>query len=146
MPMSTAAADLEIYIDNDRDLYRQMTTMILKNLAARRAKGEYDHAKAVRAFMYLADAGARKYTKEHGSPGTPWHKTFTVADRRQAAESLAHAFEAEAALGNYDHLVPAAVAGRRAKAPAAGRSGRTPAQLKRDIVGAVGAVGAAGRR
>jgi hypothetical protein len=50
------ARDLEIFIENDRDLYRQQFILICKNLVTKRARGEYAHDRAVDAFMYLADA------------------------------------------------------------------------------------------
>lgn len=100
-----AAHDLKIYIDNDGDLYRRQTTPIHKNLMTKRARGEYKHALAVKLFGYLTEAGAKKYAQEFGSD-PPWHKMFDVGTRKQAAEELTRSFEAEAALGNYDHLLP----------------------------------------
>jgi len=99
----TAARELELFIDNDGDLYRQMTTSIHKNLATKLARGEYLHDRAVKAFGYLAEAGAKKYAKEFG--GT-WHVMFSVPTRRVVAESMARQFETEADLGNYNHLLP----------------------------------------
>jgi hypothetical protein len=104
-PMN-AAEELKLYIDNDGALYRSQTTSILKNLVTKRARGEYRHDLAVKAFGYLTEAGAKKYAKEHGSPDLPWNKMFDVTTRKQAAEALTRAFEGEASLGNYDHLLP----------------------------------------
>ena len=99
-------AELELYIENDGDLYRSQTTSILKNLTTKHAQGAYKHDLAVRAFEYLVEAGAKKYAKEFGSPGHPWHKMFDVATRRAVAKSFAKSFETEYALGNYDSLLP----------------------------------------
>jgi hypothetical protein len=104
-PMN-AAEELKLYIDNDGALYRSQTTSILKNLVTKRARGEYRHDLAVKAFGYLTEAGAKKYAKEHGSPDLPWNKMFDVTTRKRAAEALTRNFEGEAALGNYDHLLP----------------------------------------
>lgn len=101
-----AARDLKLYIDNDGSLYRGQTTSILKNLATKRARGQYKHDLAVKLFSYLVEAGAKKYAKEFGSSDQPWHKMFDVGTRKVVAEALAKDFEAEAALGNYDHLLP----------------------------------------
>lgn len=101
--MSAEATELKLYIDNDGDLHRQMTTSILKNLVTKRARGEYEHDLAVKAFGYLVEAGAKKYAKEFG--GT-WHQMFDVPTRRAVAEELTDSFEAEAKLGNYDQLLP----------------------------------------
>lgn len=99
------ATELKIFVDNDGTLYRQMTTSIHKNLVNKMASGKYDSEKGAKAFLHLADAGAKKYTKEHGSRGAVWHKMFPIADRREAAVMLRDEFEEEARLGNFDHLL-----------------------------------------
>lgn len=112
-----AATELKLYIDNDGDLYRRQTTSILKNLATKRARGEYKHDLAVKAFGYLTEAGAKKYAGEFGSSDQAWHKMFDAGTRKQAAEALTRDFEAEAALGNYDHLLPKKYQGQKSGAP-----------------------------
>jgi hypothetical protein len=57
-------------------------------------------------YMYLMDAGAKKYCKEFGSPGQEWHQMFPIAARRQAAESFAKSFETEWELGNFRDYLP----------------------------------------
>jgi len=101
-----AASELELFIDNDGELYRQQTLSILKNLATKRAQGKYKHDLAVKAFGYLVEAGAKKYAKEYGSRDQSWHKMFDVATRKRVAEELTKGFETEVALGNYDSLLP----------------------------------------
>lgn len=106
MTDTAAATELKLYIDNDGDLYRRMTTSILKNLATKRARGVYKHDLAVKAFSYLVEAGAKKYVKDFGTADQPWHRLFDVPTRKLVATQLAKDFETEAALGNYDHLLP----------------------------------------
>ena len=101
-----AATELKLYIDNDADLHRQQHVSILKNLATKKARGEYKHDLAVKLFGYLVEAGAKKYAKAFGTPGQPWHKLFDVPSRKVAAQALTRDFEAEFKLGNYDHLLP----------------------------------------
>ena len=101
-----AATELEQYIENDADLHRQQHAPILKNLATKKARGQYKHALAVKLFGYLVESGAKKYAKAFGSPNQPWHKMFDVPTRKRVAEELTKSFEAEHALGNYDHLLP----------------------------------------
>lgn len=101
-----AARELELFIDNDATLYRQQYQPILKNLATKRARGIYDHAKAVKLFMYLMESGAKKYAKEYGGPGANWHEMFNVPTRHAAAESFAKSFEVEDDLGNYSNMLP----------------------------------------
>ena len=106
MTDTQAATELEQYINNDADLYRQQHTSILKNLATKKARGQYKHPLAVKLFGYLVESGAKKYAKAFGSPDQPWHKMFDVPTRKRVAEDLTKSFEAEYKLGNYDNLLP----------------------------------------
>ena len=101
-----AATELEQYIENDADLHRQQHAPILKNLATKKARGQYKHPLAVKLFGYLVESGAKKYAKAFGSPNQPWHKMFDVPTRKRVAEELTKSFEAEHKLGNYDFLLP----------------------------------------
>jgi len=102
----SVATELEIFTENDRDVYHRTTEPLIKNLATKKAQGKYDHEKAVQAFMYMAEAGAREYVRQHGSPGDDWHEMFPIGVRRMAATKWRDEFEEEFRLGNYDHLVP----------------------------------------
>lgn len=99
--MDTGARELLLFINNDANLYHQMFLPIVRNLMQKRAKGTYSSARAVTAFMYLADEGAKRYNKEFGD-GTASMKLFPIAERRQVATALRDDFETEANLGNYD--------------------------------------------
>lgn len=100
--MSTEARELELFIENDSQLYRSQYMPIVKNLVNKAMKGVYDRNKAVKFMMYLVDAGAKKYVKEMGSPDQPWHKLFTKKDRLDVANALLDTFEEEANYGNWD--------------------------------------------
>lgn len=114
------AHELTLYIDNDESLYRQQHTPILKNLITKLAKGVYDPAKAEKLWMYLVENGAKKYAKEFGSDfiadreGVPWHKMFSMEDRRAVARDFRRQFEEQAKNGEYDHLLPKKYQKRRA--------------------------------
>jgi len=97
--------ELKVFIDNDGQLYRQMTTSIHKNLVTKIAKGVYDKTLAEKAWGHLVEAGAKKYAKDAGS-GAAWHTMFSVADRREVARELNEEFLTEQKLGNFDHLLP----------------------------------------
>lgn len=125
MSASRTAEDLRLFVDNDSQLYRQQTLSIFKNLATKKARGEYTHAGAVKLFGYLAEAGAKKFAKEAGGV---WNQLFSVPTRREASEQWAQEFETEYALGNYDHLLP--------KKYQAGP--KSSAQLDREIAEKVG--------
>lgn len=83
--------ELVLYIENDGDLYRQQKQPIEKNLTRKWQKGQYDHSKAPKAWMYLVDNGAKKYMKEFGGPGD----AFDKATRMAAAQELADTWQAE---------------------------------------------------
>jgi hypothetical protein len=102
---ATEATELMLYIENDANLHRQHVP-ILKNLATKKVRSQYKHDLAVKLFGYLVESGAKKYAKEFGSPGQPWHKMFDVPTRKLVAEDLTSGFEAEFELGNYDGLLP----------------------------------------
>ena len=57
--------ELELYIDNDRDLYRQREA-IEKNLKRKVKSGKYDPTKAPKLWQYMVDAGAKKFVGEFG--------------------------------------------------------------------------------
>ena len=103
---ATEANALELYIANDANLHRQQHVPILKNLATKKVRSQYKHDLAVKLFGYLVESGAKKYVKEFGSPGQPWHKMFDVPTRKLVAEELTREFEGEFELGNYDNLLP----------------------------------------
>jgi hypothetical protein len=96
------AESLELFIDNDSNLYRQQTVPIIKNLMKKKAKGIYDSDLAAKLFMYLVENGAKKYVKENVI-NRSWHEVFSMNTRKEVAKSLRDTFEEEAELGNYDN-------------------------------------------
>lgn len=98
-----AARELKLFAENDADLYRQKTTPIVRNLRTKQAQGRYDRERAVDAFMYLAEAGARKYAKEFGTGEHEWSKIFPKDVRLAVSREWRDEFESESALGNYDN-------------------------------------------
>jgi len=95
--------ELKLFTENDGDLYRQRIVPILRNLRTKQAQGRYDHDRAVDLFMYLAEAGARKYAREHGGGEHEWHTIFPPDVRRQVSAEWRDEFETESSLGNYDN-------------------------------------------
>lgn len=90
--------ELQLYIDNDSDLYRQRFTPIIKNLVKKKKKGVYNSIGATKAFLYLVVAGAKKYAQDFGGD---WKKMFSVKDRLALARSYEKNFEQEYKYGNY---------------------------------------------
>jgi hypothetical protein len=95
--------ELQLFTENDGDIYRRTTTPIVRNLRTKQAQGKYSSARAVDAFMYLAEAGARKYAREHGGGEHEWHVIFPIDVRRAAATAWRDEFEQKSRDGNYDN-------------------------------------------
>lgn len=97
-----AARELELYIENEGALVaaaNSMGRMIMRNLAGMIARGTYDSTKAWKAWMPLADEGAKRYTREYGDRfGT----VFNKATREMVANAIAEAFESEVRTGAID--------------------------------------------
>ena len=78
--------ELELFIMNDQDLYRQMFMPIIMNLSRKLKRGVYDHKLAPRIWQHLVDQGAKKYVTEFG--GTVRH-TFPKPARVELAQEMA---------------------------------------------------------
>jgi hypothetical protein len=100
----TAARELELYISNDSQLYHSQFIPIVKNLMLKRRKGVYNRELTVKLFMYLMDAGAKKYVREFGTGGNI-DTMFNKNTRMAAARAFRDSFETEAELGNYDRMI-----------------------------------------
>jgi len=91
---SVSARELELYIENNADLYRQMFTPIVNNLLRKMKKGTYHPVLAEKGWLYLVDEGARRYNKEFGD-GSSSLKLFNLDTRKDVARRFARSFEAE---------------------------------------------------
>ena len=89
-----AAEELYLYINNDWGLYTSQKLMIDKNLSKKYIKGIFKKDLAVKAYLYLANEGAKKYKKEHSA-------LFDVPTRKLVAQMFADSFEADAKIGNF---------------------------------------------
>ena len=87
-----AETELKLYIQNDRDLYRQQIVPIIKNVQRKMKSGKYDHAQAPKLWLYLVDNGAKKYVKEFGGDfKRDWPKDL----RMSIANEFANEYKAE---------------------------------------------------
>ena len=82
--------ELKLYIDNDASLYRQRYIPILKNLSTKKKKGQYRKGLASKAFMYMIDDGAKRYTKEYGGNV---RDVFPKRQRKELAKDYVDEFE-----------------------------------------------------
>jgi hypothetical protein len=96
---SHEAVELRLWADNDGPSYHRRTVYVLRNIAKRIGRPDYDHDRAV-AFLTdgLVDA-AKTYEHDHMTPGE-WKQVFPPAVRREAAEMMVTSLEDEVALGN----------------------------------------------
>ena len=78
--------ELELFIMNDQDLYRQMFMPIIMNIVRKMKRGVYNHKLAPKLWQYLVDQGAKKYVQEFG--GTV-RGTFPKRARQELASDLA---------------------------------------------------------
>lgn len=95
------ARELELYADNDSQLYYQRRKPILINLSKKYKKGTYDIDKAAKLWRYYIDAALMKYNKEYGSRGDKWYELMSVPDRNLLAIEYAKATKDEFDLGNF---------------------------------------------
>ena len=87
-----AVTELKLYIENDKDLYKQQIVPIIKNVQRKMKSGKYDHRQAPKLWMYLVDNGAKKYVKEFGGDV----KTMFPKDLRLSiANEFANEYKAE---------------------------------------------------
>jgi hypothetical protein len=87
-----AATELELYIENDYELVgkdnslgKNIEAMLMKKVK----RGTFEVLPSIKAWMYLIDAGAKKYAKEFGSSEREWPKLFSKATREKVATRFA---------------------------------------------------------
>ena len=88
--LSDEMRELKAYIDNDASLYRQRYMPILKNLSRKKKQGKYRKGLASKAFMYLIDDGAKRYTREYGGNV---RDVFPKRQRKDLAKDYVEEFE-----------------------------------------------------
>ena len=88
--LSDEMKELKLYIDNDASLYRQRYMPILKNLSSKKKQGKYRKGLASKAFMYLIDDGAKRYTKSYGGNA---RDVFPKRQRKELAKDYVDEFE-----------------------------------------------------
>ena len=96
-----AARELKLYIEQDRDLYRQQIIPIVKNVQRKMKSGKYEHAKAPKLWLYLVDNGAKKYVKEFGGDDK---RDFPKDLRLSIANEFATEYKAEIDIQGGDML------------------------------------------
>ena len=98
--MSDEARELELFAENDAQLYRQSGVPIMKNLSKKFKKGTYDPELGVKLWKYHADSAAKAYSQEHSS-GDDWKTMFNPAVRMEMARSMEASWRSEMEAGNF---------------------------------------------
>lgn len=96
-PDETAARELSLYIENEYSLVGAPNSIgksIEKNLLKKLQNGTFNLALSEKAWMYLMEAGAKKYSKEY-SDGRDWASMFNKATRELVAHEFATTFYEE---------------------------------------------------
>ena len=89
-----AVRELELYTENTRRIYDAYTVPTIRNLTRKAKAGNYDKAKACKAWEHVAEAAAKLYCKEFAAPAA-WHTVFNAATRRAVAANLEASYKAE---------------------------------------------------
>jgi hypothetical protein len=102
-----AARELFLFIQNDRELYRQEIA-IDANLKKKLKRGVFNRSLAVKLFMYLAEAGATKYAEQayglaqrYGRGGNPEYATSVRVAKEQLGLNTKTRFAVAAMLTKY---------------------------------------------
>lgn len=96
----TEARELQLYIENDGDLYRQMIEPAEKSMVRKFKMGIQNDELGILQFLHIADAGAKKYQREFTDSETS--RIFSLKVRVYVARELYKTFAEEYRLGNYD--------------------------------------------
>jgi hypothetical protein len=91
----TAARELQLYIENDGNIYRQRIKPIIRNLASKMKKGSFDEKLAVKAFLYAVEDGQKAYNKEFGSGSMNLNRDSKTATAEKLLEKYREEIEQE---------------------------------------------------
>jgi hypothetical protein len=88
------AGEIQLYTENDFDMYKDFLVPYYQNLEKKMAKNIYDKEKATKGMQKILNIAYRKYCKEiYPEPISP-------LARRMASEEMIENFEIEKQAGN----------------------------------------------
>ena len=99
---SDAVNELDLFIMNDEELYRQQFMPKIINLKRKMKKGIYNDELAIKLWMYLVDNAARKYVQEFGTPDQDVKDMFPKETRLKVAQVMADREKENIEQGEYD--------------------------------------------
>ena len=86
---SDAVNELDLFIMNDEELYRQQFMPKISNLKRKMKKGIYNDDLAIKLWMYLVDNAARKYVQQDPKSGMDVKDMFPKETRLRVAQIIA---------------------------------------------------------
>jgi hypothetical protein len=99
---SDAMYDLELFAENDGELYNRRFMPIIENIKKKMKSQKYDHKKAPKLWAYYVEDAAKKYAKEVTGDPQSWKDMFIKKDRDLLAQKLADIRYDDIVMGNYD--------------------------------------------
>ena len=84
--------ELELFIVNDANIYRQRIQPIIKNMQRKSKAGKYDADLAIKGFMYAVNDGIKAYNKEFGSGAMKLDKSSKTTVARAVRDRFADEF------------------------------------------------------
>jgi hypothetical protein len=97
-----AVNELDLYINNNEDLYRKRFMPLVHNLNRDVKNNRYNHDDAVKQWNLMVNDAAREYVKEFGKPGEDVKDMFSQDSRAKVAQVLADREFANMKAGEYD--------------------------------------------
>jgi len=97
-----AVNELDLYINNNEDLYRKRFMPLVHNLNRDLKANRYNHENAVKQWNLLINDAAREYVKEFGKPGEDVKDMFAQDSRAKVAQVLADRELENMKAGEYD--------------------------------------------
>ena len=97
-----AVNELDLYINNNEDLYRKGFMPLIYNLRTDVNSNRYNHENAVKQWNLIVNDAAREYVKEFGKPGEDVKDMFTQDSRAKVAQVLADREFQNMKAGEYD--------------------------------------------
>ena len=97
-----AVNELDLYINNNEDLYRKRFMPLVHNLNRDVKNNRYNHDNATKQWNLLVNDAAREYVKEFGKPGEDVKDMFSQDSRAKVARVLADRELENMKKGEYD--------------------------------------------
>lgn len=123
---SDVARELELFADNDYELYQMKEDTYFKNLAVKKAQGKYDSSKAPKLLRYFVDKIVDKYKREQVMGPFPVDRET----KDYIAKEYVKEFEGRFKAGDFRQFFPKKYQKKASKKAAKKRSVKSAAKSK----------------